>query len=189
MRVSLIQTFLAKNKQLNLSAIRDEEWIRIKHIQDSLKLLETWLFQWGKFIIDVGTWGGFPLVPLAISYPECRFLGIDSVRKKTIAVNQMLEELWVENAKVLWTRIEEYRGEQADIITARAVAYVDKLLEWSYPLLKKWGHFLLMKQKLPEEKEVLLQYCEKKNLTLVSEYEYQLFDRDIQRIIYVIKKN
>jgi len=58
-----------------------------------LKLLETGLFEKGKLVIDVGTGGGFPLMPLALSCPECRFLGIDSVRKKTLAVNEMLGDL------------------------------------------------------------------------------------------------
>ena len=188
MRDHLITTFLTKNQQLNLSAIRDADWVYLKHIQDSLKLLETGLFEKGKLVIDVGTGGGFPLMPLALSCPECRFLGIDSVRKKTLAVNEMLADLWASNAKVLWTRIEDYQGEQADILTARAVAYADKLLEWSTPLLKKWGHFLLMKQKQPEELEVLHKVCQKKKINLISQIEYQLFEGDIDRVIYILQK-
>lgn len=189
MRNKLVASFLAKNTQLNLSAIRDPDWVHIKHIQDSLKLLETWLFQPWKLVIDVGTWWGFPLMPLALSCPEVRFLGLDSVRKKTIAVNEMLAELNIHNAQVLRTRIEEYQGEKADLITARAVAYVDKLIDRSYPLLKSWGHFLFMKQKLPEEKQILLQICKDRHLSLVSELDYQLFEGDIQRVIYMVRKN
>ena len=76
-------------------------------------------------------------MPLALSCPELKFLGIDSVRKKTLAVNEILAQLGVKNAQVLWTRIEDYQGEKADLLTARAVAYSDKLLKRSYPLLKK----------------------------------------------------
>lgn len=93
MREKLTQIFLEKNQQLNLSAIRDPEGVRIKHIQDSLMLLETKIIQPGMLVIDVGTGGGFPLMPLALSYPETKFLGIDSVRKKTLAVNEMLGQL------------------------------------------------------------------------------------------------
>ncbi len=188
MREVLISTFLEKNKQLNLSAIRDEKWVLIKHIQDSLKILETGIIKSGDFVIDVGTGGGFPLMPLAMSFPDVKFLGIDSVRKKTVAVNEMLDQLWVKNAEVLWTRIEEYRGQQADVVTARAVAYADQLLEWAYPLLKKWGHFLLMKQAQEAELQDLLEVCKKKKLKLISKFEYSLFDGDIQRVIYVIEK-
>lgn len=109
MRDKLITIFLEQNQKLNLSAIRDREGVRVKHLQDSLKLLETGLFIPGKFVIDVGTGGGFPLMPLAMSCPETRFLGIDSVRKKTLAVQAMLDKLGVQNAEVLRTRIEDYQ--------------------------------------------------------------------------------
>lgn len=136
MRENLIQIFMKKNSQLNLSAIRDPEGIHIKHIQDALQLLETGLFTTGKKVIDVGTGGGFPLLPLAMSCPELSFIGIDSIRKKTIVVNEMIAELGLKNAKVERSRIEEYKEEKADLITARAVAYSDKLLNWAFPLLK-----------------------------------------------------
>ena len=105
----LIEIFLQKNTELNLSAIRDKDWVQLKHIQDSLKLLETWLFQPWKLVIDLWTGSGFPLMPLAISCPESQFLGIDSIKKKTVAVNEMLAQLNVQNAEVLWTRISEKR--------------------------------------------------------------------------------
>ena len=184
----LIEIFLQKNTELNLSAIRDKDWVQLKHLQDSLKLLETWLFQPWKLIIDLWTGSGFPLMPLAISCPESQFLGIDSVKKKTIAVNEMLAQLNVKNAEVLWTRIEEYKWEKADIITARAVAYSDKLLKRSYPLLKNWGYFLFMKQKEDEERKLLLALCKKYHLSLEKEIEYSLFEGDIQRVIYVLRK-
>ncbi len=189
MRASLIATFLEYNSKLNLSAIRDEEGVRVKHIQDSLQLLESWLFVPWSFVIDIGTGGGFPLMPLALSCPECRFLGIDSVRKKTLAVNEMLAQLGVKNAEVLWTRIEEYQGEKADLITARAVAYSDKLLNRSYPLLKKGGAFVFMKQEIAEERELLMELCKKYHLRLEQERKYQLFDGDISRVIYVLRKD
>ena len=127
-------------------------------------------------------------MPLAISCPESQFLGIDSVKKKTVAVNEMLAQLNVQNAEVLWTRIEEYKWEKADIITARAVAYSDKLLQRSYSLLKNWGYFLFMKQKEDEERGILLELCKKYHLSLEKEIEYSLFEEDIQRVIYVLRK-
>ena len=184
----LIEIFLQKNTELNLSAIRDKDWVQLKHIQDSLKLLETWLFQPWKLVIDLWTGSGFPLMPLAISCPESQFLGIDSIKKKTVAVNEMLAQLNVQNAEVLWTRIEEYKWEKADIITARAVAYSDKLLKRSYSLLKNWGCFLFMKQKEDEERGLLLELCKKYHLSLEKEIEYSLFEEDIQRVIYVLRK-
>ena len=187
-RDKLIHAFLEKNKQINLSAIRDEEWVRMKHIQDSLELEK--IIEWKEWmkIADIGTGGGFPLMPLAISLPECDFVWIDSVRKKTIAVWEILDELGVKNVEMMRTRIEEVKNQTFDLVTARAVAYSDKLLNRATPLVKKWGRIALMKQVNGEEKEVLLNEAKKRKLVLETEHKYQLFDGDIQRIVYVLKK-
>ncbi|MDR0608087.1 MAG: 16S rRNA (guanine(527)-N(7))-methyltransferase RsmG [Candidatus Peribacteria bacterium] len=173
-RGPLIHTFLTKNAQLNLSAIRDAEGVLVKHIQDALELAHVLTFPRGSQVVDVGTGGGFPLLPLAISRPDVHFVGIDSVRKKTIAVNEMITELNLENAKVVWGRIEEMT-ETFDFVTARAVAYVDKLIPRSVHLLKTGGMLLLWKQKNAEEKAALLEICKTWNLKLMSEHSYSLF--------------
>ena len=187
-RNTLIQLFLEKNKQINLSAIRDENWVMIKHIQDSLELEK--IIDWKEWmkIADIWTGGWFPLMPLAISHPECNFVWIDSVRKKTIAVWEILDELGVRNVEMMRTRIEDIKNQTFDLITARGVAYADKILNRATPLVKKWGRIALMKQVNDEEKEVLLNTAKKKKLVLETEYLYKLFEWDINRIIYVLKK-
>lgn len=187
-RDKLIHIFLEKNKQINLSAIRDEEWMMIKHIQDSLELEK--IIEWKEWmsIADIGTGGWFPLMPLAISHPECNFVWIDSVRKKTIAVWEILEELGVKNVEMLRTRIEDIKNQTFDLVTARAVAYSDKLLNRATPLIKKWWKIALMKQVNNEEKKVLLDIAKKKKLVLEEEYKYNLFKWDIDRVIYILRK-
>lgn len=184
----LIKTFLNKNKQINLSAIRDEDWVMIKHIQDSLELEK--LIEWKKWmkIADIWTGGWFPLMPLAISHPECNFVWIDSVRKKTVAVWEILEELDVKNVKMIWSRIEEIKNQTFDLVTARAVAYSDKLLNRADHLIKKWWRIALMKQVNDEEKKVLVDIAKKKKFILEMEHNYQLFEGDIARVIYILKK-
>ena len=184
----LIHAFLEKNKQINLSAIRDEEWVRVKHIQDSLELEKIIDRKEWMRIADIGTGGGFPLMPLAISHPECNFVWIDSVRKKTIAVWEILEELGVKNVEMMRTRIEDIKNQTFDLVTARAVAYSDKLLNWATPLVKKWWKIALMKQVNDEEKKVLIVTAKKKNLIFEKEYKYKLFEWDIDRVIYILKK-
>ena len=185
---NLVQIFLEKNKQINLSAIRDEEWVKIKHIQDSLELEK--IIDWKEWlkIADIWTGWGFPLMPLAISHPECNFVWIDSVRKKTVAVWEILKELGVKNVEMMRTRIEDIKNQTFDLVTARAVAYSDKLLDRATPLIKKWGQIALMKQVNDEEKEVLLKIAKKKKLVLEKEYCYNLFDWDIDRVIHVLRK-
>lgn len=187
-RDKLIHTFLEKNKQINLSAIRDEDWVKVKHIQDSLELEK--LIEWKEWmrVADIWTGGGFPLMPLAISHPECNFVWIDSVRKKTIAVWEILEKLGVKNVEMMRIRIEDIKNQTFDLITARAVAYSDKLLNRATPLVKKWWKIALMKQANEEEREVLLNTAKKKKLVLEKEYNYKLFDWDIARIIYILSK-
>lgn len=187
-RQQLINLFLEKNKQINLSAIRDEEWVRIKHIQDSLvleKLIER--KEWMN-IADVWTGWWFPLMPLAISHPECNFTWIDSVKKKTIAVWEILEQMNVKNVTMHRWRAEEIKNQTFDLVTARAVAYSDKLLQRIAPLVKKWWKIALMKQFDEEEKKVLLKECKKKFLNLKTEHHYHLFDWDIDRVIYILWK-
>ena len=187
-RDKLIHTFLEKNKQINLSAIRDENWVRVKHIQDSLELEK--VIEWKEWmrIADIWTGWGFPLMPLAILHPECNFVWIDSVRKKTIAVWEILDELDVKNVEMMRTRIEDIKNQTFDLVTARAVAYSDKLLNRATPLVKKEWKIALMKQVNDEEKQVLLNVAKRKNLVLEKEYKYKLFDWDIERIIYILKK-
>ena len=185
---NLIQFFLEKNKQINLSAIHDHDWVMIKHIQDSLELEK--VVDWKEWmnVADIWTGGGFPLMPLAISHPECNFVWIDSVRKKTIAVSEILEELEVKNVEMMRTRIEDIKNQTFDLVTARAVAYSDKLLNRATPLVKKWWRIALMKQVNNEERMILLDMANKKKLVLEKEYTYNLFDWDIARVIYVLKK-
>jgi len=202
----LIKVFLEKNKQINLSAIRDEQWVQTKHIKDSLvglKIIGDLEIKGnlgdkknkGDFgdnnkisLVDVGTWSGFPLLPLAIEKTDWNFVWIESVKKKVNAVNDIILELWLQNVEIIWTRAEEYKEKQFDILTARAVAYIDKLLKFTKHLVKKWWYFVLYKLDSKEEYEDILKNCKKYNLKLIKKYPYTLFDGDVQRMIYVLQK-
>ena len=187
MRENLINTFLKKNNQLNLSAIRDHDWVMTKHILDSIELNNFFeLWKWKK-VCDIGTGWWFPLLPLAITNPNVSFIWIDARRKKVDAVNDMINQLWIKNAKCVRSRIEDF-SEQFDYITARAVWYVDKIIPRSYDLLKKWWYFIFYKQDDEEELNVLNKLCKEYRLKIVNMYRYSLFDWDIKRVIYVIEK-
>ncbi|AHB41441.1 hypothetical protein P148_SR1C00001G0650 [candidate division SR1 bacterium RAAC1_SR1_1] len=187
-REQLIQVFLEKNSQINLSAIRDEQGVYDKHIRDALEVKNVFELEPGMQVCDVGTGGGFPLLPLAIEYPDVHFTGMDSVRKKLDAIGEMTKQLNVTNIELLWKRAEECKDLQFDVITARAVAYVDKLLPWTKHLLKQGGVWILFKQVDEQERQDLLQLCGQLNLKLEKRYEYKLFDGDIERVIYVVRR-
>lgn len=187
MRENLIKIFIEKNSQINLSAIRDSKWILIKHINDSIELNKILKIKNGKTICDIGTGGGFPLIPLAMTNVWSKFVGIDSTRKKIDAVNDMVSKLWLTNVDCKWTRIEDF-DEQFDFVTARAVGHIDKIIPRSYKLLKKWGHFIFYKQFDSSEYESLKNMCKKHKLDIKEKHKYFLFEGDIERIIYVVKK-
>ena len=189
-RQPFIDVFLAKNQELNLSAIRDEEGVFMKHVCDALEILkvdEGKYIENAKDVIDVGTGGWIPLLPLAAVFSDVHFTGLDSVRKKTIAISDMVETLWLHNVNVVRSRAEDHK-KQYDVLTARAMAYVEELMQWCYRLVKKWGYFILYKMWSEEEEIAVDAACEKYKLALESQHMYKLFPEDIQRVIYVMKK-
>lgn len=179
----LVRVFIEKNSQLNLSAIRDAKWIKIKHINDSVELNKILKIEEWKSVCDIWTGGGFPLLPLAISSPSVKFVWIDARRKKVDAVNDMIHKLWLKNAVCKRSRIEDF-DEKFDFITARAVAHVDKLIPRSYKLLKKGWFFVLYKQYDDEEFSDLKNLCKKYKLKIIKKHKYCLFEWDIERVIY-----
>lgn len=187
MRTKLIDIFIDKNNKINLSAIRDANWILMKHINDSLELNKILKIKNGKTICDIGTGGGFPLLPLAMSNEGSLFIWIDARKKKVDAVNDMIEKLWLKNVECKWTRIENF-DEKFDFVTARAVGHVDKIIPRSYDLLKKSGCFVFYKQYDETEYQSLLNVCKKYKLHIQNKHKYKLFQWDIERIIYIIKK-
>ena len=190
-RQQFIDLFLEINSQINLSAIRDAEWVYTKHILDSLELTKILNLDDYTTLCDVGTGGGFPLLALSRYNQENNFriklYGIDARRKKIDAINSMIQTLWLPDTKAIWARAEDHYS-QYDIVTARAVAYADKIIPRCLPLCKKWGLICLYKELKPEERDEIMIQCKKNNLTIVQEHRYRLFEWDIERVIYVLKK-
>ena len=92
-RIPLIDLFLERNSKINLSAIRDTDGVREKHILDTLELTHLVEIEDGMTCLDLGTGGGFPLLPLAMAYPHISFTGIDARKKKVDVVSQMITSL------------------------------------------------------------------------------------------------
>lgn len=109
------------NQKINLVSRKDIEHLYMHHILHSLSIAKLITFKSGTRIIDVGTGGGFPGIPLAIMFPECSFLMVDSIGKKIMVVNDLIKKLGLKNARGLQARAESL-DEKADFITGRAVA-------------------------------------------------------------------
>lgn len=120
--------------------------------------------------------------------PEVHCTGIDSTKKKAEAINEMIRNLDIKNAKAIWTRAEDHK-EIYDYVTARAVSYIDKLLPRVHHLVKKGGLLILYKQQSREEAKDIREIAPKYGFRIWKQHEYQLFEGDITRIIYILKKN
>lgn len=147
----LYELYNEYNAHTNISAIRDQEAIYQKHFVDSLYVSKHIDKLQAKSIIDLGSGGGFPALPLAIvAQDNYHITAVDSVRKKTKFITLVKEELDLRNLTVLTERIEDL-GQQAkhrasyDLVLARAVAKLNILLEFAIPLLKINGHFIAFK--------------------------------------------
>ncbi len=150
----LSEVFMLENEQINLSAHRTKDRVWTGNILDSLALVhfmkEYSILHTQYSILDLGTGGGFPLLPLAITFPELRFTGMDSVKKKMDAVERIAKTLGIGNVSLLTGRSEELgkdpkHREAYDVVTARAVAETRLLLEYCAPFVKVGGHILLWK--------------------------------------------
>jgi 16S rRNA (guanine527-N7)-methyltransferase len=129
------------NKSINLISRRDEENIWRNHILMSLVFLFRIEFPRGAKILDLGTGGGLPGIPLSIMRRDIEFVLVDSIRKKTTAVEDMVEALGLPNVKVVCGRAEDLGrlniyARTFDAVIARAVSSLDNLVAWAAPFLK-----------------------------------------------------
>ena len=126
------------NSQINVISRKDIDQLYPKHVLHSLSIAAVAEFEDGARVIDIGTGGGFPGIPLAIFYPDVEFVLCDSINKKLNVVRAIAEELELKNIEVVWKRAEEIKKKSSfDYAVSRAVAPLGKLWRWSSPLIRK----------------------------------------------------
>lgn len=138
------------NEKVNLTAITDRSEFVRKHFIDSLLAINSEEYKNAKTVIDVGTGGGFPGVPLAICFPEKNFLLMDSLAKRIRIVNETCEKLAIKNVKAVHGRAEELARQKDmrdsfDLCVSRAVANMSTLSEYCLPFVKTGGTFIAYK--------------------------------------------
>lgn len=148
------------NHKINLISRKDETNVWKGHISLSLTILFRITVPKGYRILDLGTGGGFPGIPLAIMLPECSFLLLDSTQKKVTAVQSMIESLKLSNANTVWGRAEELQRQPKlknnfDIVVARSVSNLTNLMDWGLPFLKSSSKENVMQTVLPEKITIL----------------------------------
>ena len=131
----LLQVVPELNDRVNVISRTDIEYLEERHVLHSLGIAKKFSFNRGTRVVDVGTGGGFPGIPLAILYPEAEFLLVDSIGKKVKLVGDLVSRLELSNVIPLWSRMEEL-NQKFDFVVSRAVTAFPKLHRWSWKLIR-----------------------------------------------------
>ena len=128
--------YLDWNAKINVISRKDIEQLYVKHVLHSLAIAKVQKFEPGTYVLDVGTGGGFPGIPLAIMFPETRFYLIDVIMKKITVVKAVAESIGLKNVKAEQLRAENVKGD-FDFIVSRAVTNMPDFYSWVKDKIKK----------------------------------------------------
>lgn len=186
------EILVVESNKYNLTTIKDLEEVYIKHFYDSLLLSKTIDLTQNLKLADIGSGAGFPGLVIKIMFPNLKVTLIEPTLKRCNFLNLVIKELNLTDIEVINARAEEYikeTKETFDIVTARAVAPLNILLELSVPFLKINGYFIAMKGSNAKEELIEAQNAYKVlNTTVEQEYEFNL-PKDLgKRIIIKFKK-
>lgn len=188
-----MKIFLEENSKVNLISKNDEKYLWEKHVFDSLAIknfFEKFDTSKIKTILDIGTGGGFPSIPIAITYPHLKVTALDSIAKKIRAVQTIKDKLNIENLEPICTRVENLDA-KFDMITSRAVSSLKNICEYALPKLKKGGYFVAYKsRKTPQEIEEANSILKKYNSKIIDiiEYSLPLEENHERNLIVILKK-
>ena len=148
--LAYLDLVLVRNEHINLTAVRDRSEALVKHVLDSLAIVDLPEYKEAEKIIDVGTGAGFPGALLAIVSPEKEFTLLDSTLKRLRVIDEFAQTLDITNLRTVHARAEEISGkpeynEAFDICVSRAVANLEKLSGWCLPFVRKGGAFISYK--------------------------------------------
>ena len=179
-----------ENNKYNLTRIIEEDAVYLKHFYDSLTITKVIDIN-NQSICDIGSGAGFPGLVLAICFPNTKLTLIESNGKKCNFLNIVKDKLNLTNVTILNARAEEFsknNREVFDIVTARAVAPLKHLLEYSVPLLKIGGYFITMKANVENEEVNITNYYNKLNIKEVTREVFNLPKEDSIRTIIKYQK-
>lgn len=141
---ALEELYIHWNAQINVISRKDIDELYLRHVLHSLGIAKVKVFEDGANVLDVGTGGGFPGIPLAILFPKVEFVLIDSIGKKIKVVNEVIKALGLTNIKGQHIRAQEVKG-QFDYVVSRAVTRIKPFYGWVKPTLKPGGTILYLK--------------------------------------------
>lgn len=180
------------NKKVNLTAVTNADEIALKHFVDSLSILKYSNFKKGAKVIDIGTGGGFPGMVLKIARDDINLTLVDSTNKKLEFLRKLSSKMQ-KNVEIIHTRAEELAKDENyknkfDIVTARAVARLNKLGKYTLPFLAKNGECILMKGPAPEDEIDEACAILKKYSAKITKIEKFNLINELKRSLIFIKK-
>lgn len=195
-KISLIKKFAEifeqYNSHTNLMSKNDLPKIWTKHIPDSLSIKNFFdKYGYPESIIDIGSGGGFPSIPISVVCENIKVTAVDSISKKIKFINIAKESLKLDNLNPICERIEnlytKYKN-SFDVVTSRALADLSKIIEYSVPFLKKNGYIVAYKGKNAElELENAKQIIKKSNVKFIEKIKYPLEECE-ERYLIILKK-
>ncbi len=193
--LAYLDLVLVRNEHINLTAVRDRNEALVKHVLDSLAIVDLPEYKEAQTIIDVGTGAGFPGALLAIVSPEKEFTLLDSTLKRLRVIDEFAQTLNINNLKTVHARAEEISRkpeykEAFDICVSRAVANLEKLSGWCLPFVRKGGCFIAYKGENYEEELQQAAKVLKKNKARLSYVEsYKDIPEEISgHVLLIISK-
>ena len=179
------------NKVMNLTAITEKKDVYLKHFYDSITLNKIIDLSKVNTLCDIGTGAGFPGLVLKIVFPNLKITLVDSLNKRIYFLNTVINKLNLENIEAIHERAEIFsinNIEKYDVITARAVAKLNVLLELSIQAIKINGYFIAMKSNVSEELINIEKTLEKLNCKFENKIEFKLPIENSNRTLVKIKK-
>lgn len=185
----IYNTLVETNKTMNLTRITEKDDVYLKHFYDSLTLAKVYDLSKVNTLCDIGTGAGFPGLVLKIFYPNLEITLVDSLLKRVKYLNSLIDKLELTGIKAYHNRAEDIikENKKFDIVTARAVSALPKLLLWTMPLVNKNGSFLAMKGNVEEELELSKDIMKKHNWYVNKKETFTLPTKEDVRTILEIK--
>ena len=182
------QLLIEWNKKINLTRITNKEEVYLKHFYDSLTIVKEVDLTKANTLCDVGTGAGFPGIVLKIFYPNLKITLIDSLLKRVKYLNEIIKELDLKDIVAIHTRGEDYH-ETFDIVTARAVANIEKLLKYTMHLVETNGQFIAMKGNIEEEltKEIQNKINKKYKIERINKFSLPK-EQSHRSLVVIVKK-